>query len=50
MRKIDEYKINLLTRTKNFEIKVIKFSTKFPKNAVGFVIVDQLVRSATSNW
>lgn len=48
MRKIEEYKSNLLDRTKKFGINIIKLSSRFPRNASGFVLADQLIRSATS--
>jgi four helix bundle protein len=48
MRKIDEYQINILERTKKFAVGVIKISSVFPKNPAGFTISDQLVRAGTS--
>ena len=48
MRKIDNYKVSLIERTKRFGIAVIKISSKLPKNQAGFTIADQVVRSSTS--
>jgi four helix bundle protein len=48
MRKIDNYENNILSRTRKFAVDVIKFSSKFPRNASGFVIADQLIRAVTS--
>ena len=48
MRKIDEYKSNPLERAKKFGVDIIKFSSRLPRDASGFVIADQLIRAATS--
>lgn len=48
MRKIDEYEVNILERTKRFGVEIIKASSKFPKTTSGFTISDQLVRAGTS--
>lgn len=48
MRKIENYRINLLERTKKFAVAVIRFSSKLPKNPAGFTLADQLVRASTS--
>jgi len=48
MRQIENYSINILERTKNFGVKIIRVSSKLPKNPAGFSIADQLVRAATS--
>lgn len=48
MRKIDKYKVNLLEKTKNFGVAIIKNSSQLPKNPAGFTIADQLVRAGTS--
>ena len=41
-------KFELQNRTKKFHINVIKLCTHFPKNAAGFEIANQLIRSAGS--
>jgi len=48
MRKIENYKVSLLERTKRFGIAVIKISSQLPKNPAGFTVADQVVRSSTS--
>ena len=48
MRKIENYKVSLLERTKRFGIAVIKISSQSPKNPAGFTVADQVVRSSTS--
>ena len=41
-------KFELQQRTKNFHINVIKLCEYFPRNAAGFEIAKQLIRSAGS--
>ena len=41
-------RIELQRRTKQFNIDVIKLCEKFPRNAAGFEIAKQLIRSAGS--
>ena len=41
-------KFELQQRTKNFHIEVIKLCEHYPKNAAGFEIAKQLIRSAGS--
>ncbi len=47
MRQIDNYAVNILQRTKDFSVKIIKLSSDLPKNPAGFTLADQLVRAAT---
>ncbi len=41
-------KYDLQARTKKFHVDVVKLCSNFPKNAVGFETVKQLIRSAGS--
>lgn len=41
-------KVELLQRTKNFSLRVLKLVDELPKTAAGRAIASQLVRSATS--
>jgi len=46
---LEDYKVNVLVRTKEFALAVISLISKFPKNNQTFeVISKQLLRSATS--
>ena len=48
MRKIENYKTNLLERTKKFAVLAINVASDLPKNPAGFTIADQFVRASTS--
>ena len=48
MRIIDQYKLNIVDRSKKFAVEIILFSSKLPKNPAGYTVSDQLVRAGTS--
>lgn len=41
-------KNNIQQRTKSFSIQIVKFSSCLPKNATGYTLSSQLIRSSTS--
>lgn len=42
------YKNELLSRLLKFSVSIIRLTTKLPRNAAGFAIANQVIRSATS--
>ena len=44
----EEFKKDLLDRTFKFSVRVLKLSSKLPKNPAGYALANQIVRSGTS--